>query len=211
MAHTANKATFRTFAESTAEDWRIIVDPASGLQPSFPDRVLAQLRQLAADTGGLPVTRLEHSLQTATRAHRAGRDEDYVICALLHDIGDLLCPSNHADMAAAMLRPYVSEENHWIVAHHTVFQGYYYFHHLGLDRDMREAYRGHPHFAAAEEFCRLFDQTSFDPDFDTMPLEAFEPMLRRVLDQPKRSLFMPETRQAPEARQRRFRAPWKRG
>ena len=103
-----------------------------------------------------------------------------MVCALLHDIGDTLGPYNHADIAAAIVQPFVSEENHWIVEHHAIFQGYYYFHFLGLDRDMREKFRGHPHFEKTEEFCRLFDQVAFDPNFRSMPLAAFEPMLRKL-------------------------------
>jgi predicted HD phosphohydrolase len=101
-----------------------------------------------------------------------------------------MCPSNHADMAAAMLKPYVSEANHWMVANHTIFQGYYYFHHLGLDRDTREQFRGHPHFEHTAQFCHLYDQNSFDTAYESMPLEAFEPMLRRVLEKPKRAVYM---------------------
>ena len=178
--------------ESTAEDWRRLTDPANGFPVAFPDRVLDHLQQLRGDTGGFAVDRLEHCLQTASRAHRDGRDEEYVVCALLHDIGDLMCPANHADMAAAMLRPYVSEQNHWMVAHHTIFQGYYYFHHLGMDRDLREHYRGHPHFEHTAAFCHRYDQNSFDPDYSSMPLEAFDPMLRRVLESPKRSFNPPQ-------------------
>jgi predicted HD phosphohydrolase len=168
------------------------VDPASGFPVPFPDRVLDHLRQLRGDTGGFPVDRLEHSLQTASRAHRAGYDEEYVVCALLHDIGDLMCPANHADMAAAMLRPYVCERNHWMIAHHTIFQGYYYFHHLGMDRDMREHYRGHPYFEYTAEFCQRCDQNSFDPNYRSMRLEEFDPMLRRVLAHPTQSFFPPQ-------------------
>ncbi len=185
------RATFRTMAESTAEDWRRALAGAERFRHAFVDRVLEQMRALGTDDGGFAVDRLEHCLQTATRAQRAGRDEEYVVCALLHDIGDLMCPSNHADMAAVMLKPYVSEANHWMVANHTIFQGYYYFHHLGLDRDLREQFRGHPHFEHTAQFCHLYDQNSFEPGFDTLPLEAFEPALRRVLDQPKRALLMP--------------------
>jgi predicted HD phosphohydrolase len=133
---------------------------------------------------------LEHCLQTATRAFQAGRDEEYVVCALLHDIGDTLGPHNHADVGAVIVRPFVSEENHWMVEHHGIFQGYYFFHFLGLDRDMREKFRGHPHFEKTEEFCRLFDQVAFDPNFKSMPLEAFEPMLRKVFCQPRRSIYV---------------------
>lgn len=178
------RATFHAMADSTVEDWSRIRAVLGEGRARFPDQVLAHLRLLGEDDGGFAVNRLEHCLQTATRAYRAGRDEEYVVCALVHDIGDLLAPTNHADIAAALVKPYVSEANHWMVANHTVFQGYYYFHHLGWDRDAREAFRGHPHFEHTAEFCHLYDQNSFDPAFDSMPLEAFEPMLRRVLAHP---------------------------
>ena len=117
------------------------------------DRVLTHLRLLDGDFGGFAVDRLEHSLQTATRAYRAGEDEEYVVCALLHDIGDTLGPYNHSDIAAAIVKPFVSEENHWMVDKHAVFQGYYFFHHLGLDRDVRDEFRDHPWFDRTATFC----------------------------------------------------------
>ena len=111
----------------------------------------------------------------------------------LHDIGDLLGPANHAEIGAVILKPYVSEQNHWMLDKHGIFQGYYFFHHLGLDRDMREQFRGHPDFEYTAQFCHLYDQNSFDPDYVSMPLSAFEPMLRRVLATPKRSIYRRET------------------
>jgi predicted HD phosphohydrolase len=117
-------------------------------------------------------------------------DEEYVVCALLHDIGDTLGVYNHPDIAAAILRPFVSEANHWMVANHGIFQGYYFFHHLGLDRNMRDQYRGHPHFEYCAQFCHLFDQPAFDGAYDTMPLDAFMPMMQRVLDKPKQSIYL---------------------
>ena len=109
--------------------------------------------------------------------------------ALLHDIGDTLGSYNHPDIAAAILKPFISEENHWIVAHHGIFQGYYFFHHIGADRDMREQFRDHPHFAACEEFCAKYDQAAFAADYDSEPLSFFEPMVRRVLAAPKASVY----------------------
>ena len=152
--------------------------------------MIAHLNLLKGDCGGYPVDRLEHSLQTATRAHQAGQDEEYVVCALLHDIGDTLGPANHADIAASIVKPYVSERNHWIVEKHAMFQGYYFFHHLGLDRNMRDQYRGHPHFEPTAQFCHLYDQNSFDPNFKSMPLQAFEPMVQRVFARPKNSMYL---------------------
>ena len=183
------RATFKSMTESTAEDWAAIVRASAPHRGKHVDRILAQMEMLRGDDGGFNVDRLEHSLQTATRAHRAGRDEEYVVCALLHDIGDLLLPANHAEMGATILKPYVSEANHWTLQHHGIFQGYYFFHHLGLDRDIREDYRGHPHFEYCAQFCHLYDQNSFEQGYDTMPLEAFEPMVRRVMETPKQSLY----------------------
>ena len=154
------------------------------------DRVLAHLRLLEGDTGGFAVDRLEHSLQTATRAYRGGEDDEYVVCALLHDIGDTLGPYNHADIAAAVLKPFVSEENHWMVDKHGVFQGYYFFHHLGLDRDARDQYLGHPWYDRTAAFCHEYDQPAFDPSYATLPLEHFEPAVREMLADPRRSIYM---------------------
>jgi predicted HD phosphohydrolase len=185
----APRAAFADMAASTTADWRIIMGHAVPFARALPGRVLDHLRLLAGDFGGFPVDRLTHCLQTATRAHRDGRDEEYVVCALLHDVGDTLGTYNHPDIAAAVLKPFVSEENHWMVQHHGVFQGYYFFHHIGLNRDMREAFRNHPLFAQTEEFCRLYDGPAFDATAETLPLEFFEPMLRRVFAQPKQSIY----------------------
>ncbi|WP_293881918.1 HD domain-containing protein [Sphingomonas sp.] len=177
-------AGFRNFEESTQEDWSLIGQHFRSFAGGLADRVLRHLMLLDGDYGGFPIDRLQHSLQTATRAHRDGRGESYVVMALLHDIGDTLGSYNHPDIGAAIVKPFVTEEEHWICAQHGVFQGYYYFHFLGGDRDAREAFRDHPHFAACELFCREYDQAAFDPDYDTEPLDFFEPMLRRVLARP---------------------------
>ncbi len=184
------RAKFHAMTEGTAEDWGVIARAAAEFQRGLPDRILQHLQLLRGDCGGFAVDRFEHCLQTATRAYRAGEDEEYVVCALVHDIGDTLGPANHADVAGVIMQPYVSEENHFMVARHAVFQGYYYFHHLGLDRDMREQFRGHPAFERTARFCHQYDQAAFDPGYDSMPLEAFEPMLRRVFAAPKRSMYL---------------------
>jgi predicted HD phosphohydrolase len=186
------QAKFNSFAESTQEDWQKIIAAAAVFNAGHVDRVLTHLRLLEGDCGGFPVSRLEHSLQTATLAHRAGKDEEYVVCALLHDIGDTLGPSNHPDIAAAILKPYVSEANHWMVEKHGIFQGYYFFHHIGLDRTMRDQFHGHPHFEYTAQFCHIYDQPAFRTDYDSMPLEAFEPMVRRVMAKPKQSIYKRE-------------------
>ena len=186
------RAKFHAMVDGTQEDWMAIGRASAEFRQGLPDRLIAHMNLLKGDCGGFSVDRLEHSLQTATRAHRDGRDEEYVVCALIHDIGDILGPSNHAEVGAVILKPYVSERNHWMLDHHGVFQGYYFFHYLGLDRDMREQFRGHPDFEYTAQFCHLYDQNAFDPNYDSMPLEAFEPMLRRVLAAPKRSIYMRE-------------------
>lgn len=176
-----NTVNFIRMADGTYEDYQLLDREFQGLVSQFPDEAMAMLKRLAGDKLGYKIDRYQHSLQSATRAFRDGADEETVVCALLHDVGDILAPHNHSDLAAAILQPYVSEKNHWIIRHHGVFQGYYYFHHTGGDRDERERYRGHPWFEACAAFCENWDQNSFDPAYDTMPLEAFEPMLRRIL------------------------------
>jgi predicted HD phosphohydrolase len=166
--------------DGTAEDYALVAELAKPFIAATADRVLAYLPQLRFSYEGDRVDRYEHSLQTATRAFRDGADEETVTAALLHDIGDMLAPENHSDFAAALLQPYVSRTTHWIVKHHGIFQGYYYFHHYGKDRNVREQFRGHPAFEKTIEFCSKWDQTAFDPSYDTMPLSAFEPIVRRV-------------------------------
>ncbi|MBA3289098.1 MAG: HD domain-containing protein [Acidimicrobiia bacterium] len=176
--------------ESTAEDWAIIAGHAMAHSAGLADRVLDHLRLLRDDFGGFAVDRLEHCVQTATRAHRAGEDEEYVVCALLHDIGDTLGSYNHADIAAAILKPFVSAENHWMVEQHAVFQGYYFFHHLGLDRDVRDQHLGHPAYDRTAAFCHEYDQPAFDPGYRSEPFEFFAPAVRQVLSRPKRSIYL---------------------
>jgi predicted HD phosphohydrolase len=180
--------------DGTVEDWAKIGMAAQGFNRNLPNRVLAHLKLLGGDYGGFAVDRLTHSLQSATLAHRDGMDEEYVVCALLHDIGDTLGSHNHSDIAAAILKPFVSDANHWMVEHHGIFQGYYFFHYAGLDRNMRERFRGHPAYEHTAMFCARHDQNAFDPAYDTMPLEAFEPMVQRVMARPVRSIYLRETR-----------------
>ncbi|MEJ0043536.1 MAG: HD domain-containing protein [Rhizomicrobium sp.] len=176
--------------DGTREDWMKIVAATADFNRGVADRVLAHLKTLAGDCGGFPVDRLEHSLQSASLAHRDGMDEEYVVCALIHDIGDILCSASHADLGATIMKPYVSEANYWMMAHHGIFQGYYFFHYLGLDRDMRDQFRGHPHFEHTARFCARHDQNAFDPAYEAMPLEAFEPMVRRVMARPKNTIYL---------------------
>ena len=185
------RAKFRAMTEGTQEDWMKIASHFGPFAARGGERILDHLRILDGDYGGFPVDRLEHSLQTATRAKRDGRDDEYVVCALLHDIGDTLGAFNHPDIAAAILKPFVSEKNHWMVANHGIFQGYYFFDFLGMDGNMREQFRDHPHFEYTAEFCEKYDQAAFDPDYESMPLEAFEPMVMKLFEMQKNSVYGP--------------------
>lgn len=183
------RAKFHAMTEGTKADWDIIAGHSIEFTVGLPDRILTHLRLLDGDSGGFAVDRLTHSLQTATRAERAGRDDEYVFCALIHDIGDTLGPTNHADIAAAIVKPWVSEQNHWMVEQHGMFQGYYFFHHLGLDRNLRDQYAGHPWFDYTAEFCAEYDQPAFEPAYPTNPLEHYEPLLRQQLATVKHSMY----------------------
>jgi predicted HD phosphohydrolase len=171
---------FTQMNDGTREDYELLEIHERAYLRALPDRILASLGELDSGLGGYRVTRLEHSLQTATRAKRDGADEEMIVAALIHDIGDDLAPYNHAEVAAGLLRPYVRPEVTWIVEQHGLFQSYYYAHHLGGNRDGREKFRGHPWYQACEDFCANWDQCSFDPAYAWEPLEAFEPVLRRI-------------------------------
>ena len=180
MADGHRTVAFTRMEEGTREDYELLDGLEAGFAEGTADRVLEQFRALSGSLSGYKVDRLEHSLQSATRAHRDGADEEMVVAALLHDIGDLLSPYNHSEMAAAVLRPFVSERTHWIVRHHGLFQGYYYAHHTGGNRNARDVYRDHPWYQDTVDFCHRWDQSSFDPEYESLPLEFFEPMVRRI-------------------------------
>ncbi len=183
------RATFTRMEDCTKADWDIIVPEARQFAQALPDRVLAHLKLLEGDYGGFPVDRYSHCLQTATFALRDGRDEEYVVCALLHDIGDTLGSYNHPEIAAAILKPFVSEANHWMVENHGIFQGYNFFHHIGMDRNMRDCFKGQPHYERTAEFIELYDNPAFDRARDILPISTFEPMLRRLMAAPRRSVY----------------------
>ena len=186
---TEQRAGFSAMKESTKADWEIISARHRTFAAALPDRVIGHLKLLGGDTGGFAVDRLQHSLLTATLAHKGGEDEEYVVCALLHDIGDTLGSWNHPDVSAAILQPFVCEANHWMVEKHGIFQGYYFFEHIGLDANMRDQFRGHAHFERTAKFCEIYDNPAFDPKMECAPLEFFEPMVRRVFAAPKNSIY----------------------
>ncbi|MEH1833434.1 MAG: HD domain-containing protein [Nostoc sp.] len=173
-------ATYTRMADGTKEDYLLLREHSKPLLNQVADHALTLLVGLQESYPGNLIDRYQHSLQTATRAFWDEAEEEVVVAALLHDIGDLLAPVNHAQLAAAILKPYVSPATHWIVEHHGIFQGYYFWHHTGGDRHAREKFRGHPYFDRTAEFCHKWDQESFDPNYDTLPLTFFEPMVHRI-------------------------------
>ncbi|MGR8921488.1 MAG: HD domain-containing protein [Gammaproteobacteria bacterium] len=180
---------FTSLSTSTAADWEHIVGEYKQYFAGLPDRILAHMRLLDSDYGGFPVDRLQHSLQTAELAAEDGRDDEYVVCALLHDIGDTLGTANHPEVAAAILKPFVSEANHWMIEHHGVFQGYNFFHHIGMDRNMRDRFRDSPYFDYTAEFIAKYDDPAFDASKPRLELTTFEPLVRRVFAEPKNSMY----------------------
>ena len=171
---------FTQMKDGTREDYLLLDQSERELATRLPERILGALRDLDHSVDGYPVTRLGHSLQTATRACRDGADDELVVGALIHDIGDLLAPYNHAQLAAAIIRPYVREQVTWIVEQHELFQTYYYLHHMGGNRYARERLREHRWYEDCVHFCERYDQSSFDPAYRTMPLAELEPLLRQV-------------------------------
>jgi len=175
---------FTEMKHGTREEYEFLRDQERTFNSMTADRILRELASQAEETiGGYKITRLEHGLQSATRAERDGADIDWIVAALLHDIGDGLAPQNHDKMAAEIIRPFVREEVSWVVEHHGVFQMVYYPHHYeGWNQYEREKYKDSPYYQACVDFCERWDQSSFDPDYDTKPLEYFEPMVREVFD-----------------------------
>lgn len=185
-------ATFTRMQDGTAQDYALIEQAEATYVAELPARVLGAVRALAVDgLDGYPVDRTHHSLQSASRAVRDGRDTDYVVAALVHDIGDPLAPFSHGSLSAAVLRPFVRPQLTWIIEHHPVFQMYYYAPHMGGTKDARERYRGHEWFDDTVEFCERYDENCFDPAYPVLPLEHFEPMVQEVFSRPP---AFPETR-----------------
>ncbi len=174
------KVSFTEMKHGTKEDYLFLEKHEKNYVNKTADRVLKYMSGLTKTLEGYPISRLEHSLQSATKALRAGEDEEMIVATLLHDIGDELAPMNHSEYAAAILKPYVSEKTHWIVERHGEFQAYYYAHHLGGDRNKREKYKDHKYYEATIDFCEKYDQGCFDPNYKSLPLEHFEPMVRKI-------------------------------
>ena len=182
--HAVETVSFKNMADGTKEEYEFLEELEKQYNRTLPQRLIASLQKLEDSLSGYRVTRLEHSLQSATRAYRNNEDTEMVVAALLHDIGDDLAPYSHSEMAAAVLRPFVSEKTYWIIKHHGIFQMYYYAHHLGGDRNARDKFKDHPYYQPSIDFCEQYDQNCFDPDYDSLPLSFFEPILVEFFSRP---------------------------
>lgn len=179
--------TWTAMEHGTRSDYQMLAPLADEhTRGALVDNLLGMLDRLKGPTLGYQINRYDHSLQSASRALRAGERVDLVVGALLHDIGDVFAPENHSAAAASLLAPYVDDETHWVVKHHGVFQGYYYSHHLGGDRNERERFAESPHYDACVAFCAEYDQNCFDPAYDNLPIEEFRPLLDEVFGRESR-------------------------
>ena len=175
--------------KGTKEEYLLLDEYEQNYINGTADRILQFMKGLTSTLEGYKITRLDHSLQTATRAFRDRADEEMVVAALLHDIGDEIAPLNHSELAAAVLKPFVSEKTRWIVEQHGLFQAYYYNHYYGKDRYLRDKFKGHEFYKDTIDFCEKWDQASFDPNYDTISLNDFIPMVQRIFNRdPYRNL-----------------------
>ena len=171
---------FTQMKHGSKEDYLLLEKHEKKYIEGTADRLIKFMSSLNSTLEGYQVSRLEHSLQTATRALNDKADDEMIVASLLHDIGDELAPLNHSEYAAAVLKPYVSEKTHWVIEKHGEFQMYYYAHHLGGNKNQREKYKGHKYYQATIDFCENWDQKSFDPNFKTLPLKSFEPLVKKI-------------------------------
>ena len=171
---------FTQMKHGSKEDYLLLEKHEKKYIEGTADRLIKFMSSLNSTLEGYQVSRLEHSLQTATRALNDKADDEMIVASLLHDIGDELAPLNHSEYAAAVLKPYVSEKTHWIVEKHGEFQMYYYAHHLGGNKNQREKYKGHKYYQDTVDFCENWDQKSFDPNYKSLPLKEFEPLVKKI-------------------------------
>ncbi len=175
-----SKVKFTAMKDGSKEDYLLLDKHEQVYIQGTADRIIKFMSGLNSTLEGYQVSRLEHSLQTATRALKDKADDEMVVAALLHDIGDELAPLNHSEYAAAVLKPYVSEKTHWIVEKHGEFQMYYYAHHLGGNKNQREKYKDHKYYQDTVDFCENWDQKSFDPNYKSLTLKEFEPLVKKI-------------------------------
>jgi len=180
-------AKFTRMKDGDREDYQFLRAHEIEFASKTADRLLLALQELDQSLSGYQISRLQHSLQAATRAFYDGADMDWMVSALLHDIGDIYAPYNHDEYAATIIRPFVREQCAWVVEVHADFQLFYYGHYIGANQHKREAHRGHAYFADCAEFCERWDQASFDPNYKTLPLDFFAPMLHQIFARPEYS------------------------
>ena len=183
------KVNFTEMKNGTKEEYLMLDKHEQDYINETADRILKFMCGLNSTLEGYKITRLEHSLQAATRAFKDGADEEMVVATLLHDMGDELAPLNHSEYGASILKPYVSEKTYWIIEKHGEFQMYYYAHHLGKNKNQRDKYKDHPYYKDAIDFCEKWDQASFDPDYKSMTLDEFAPMVRKIFSRKPYSLL----------------------
>jgi len=171
---------FTEMKNGTKDDYQLLEKYEKNFERQTADRILKYLSNQTSTLEGYKISRLEHALQAATRAYKNNESEEMVVATLLHDIGDDLAPMNHSQYAASILRPYVSEKTYWIILHHGLFQTYYSAHHLDRDRNARDKYKDHKYYKATIDFCENYDQSSFDPNFKSMSLKDFEPLVKKI-------------------------------
>ena len=166
--------------DGNKEDYQLLEKYEKNFERNTAKRILKYLAAQTSTLEGYKITRLEHSLQAATRAYKDDESEEMVVATLLHDIGDDLAPMNHSQYAASILRPYVSEKTYWIIKHHGLFQTYYSAHHLGGNRNARDKFKDHKYYKATVNFCEKYDQSSFDPNYKSMSLQDFSPIVEKI-------------------------------
>jgi predicted HD phosphohydrolase len=182
-------ANFHNLQDASPEDLGIIAEEQAKNAHHVTNHLLDHLMLLKGDFGGFPIDRYEHCLQTATRAYHDKRDAEYVVCALLHDIGDILAPYNHGEVIAEILRPYIKEENYWMLQHHGIFQGYYFWGKIGLDKNARDKYKSSPHYDHTVEFCEKYDTPSFDKTYASLDIDIFRPLIESVVKNIQNNIY----------------------
>ena len=183
------KVSFTEMKNGTKDDYLFLDKYEKDFANKTADRIIDFMSNLTETLKGYQISRLEHSLQSATRAFKNGESEEMVVATLLHDIGDELAPMNHSEYAASILKPYVSEKTHWIIEKHGEFQMYYYAHHLGRDRNKRNKYKDHKYYKDTLNFCEKYDQNSFDPNYKSHSLEFFKPLVKKIFSRKPYSLL----------------------
>jgi predicted HD phosphohydrolase len=175
-----NQVKFSQMKDGDKEDYELLIKFEDKFNEGTAERIIRVLKGLESSLGGYKVSRLEHSLQTASRAMRDNASEEMIVAALLHDIGDEIAPLNHSELAASVLKPFVSEKTRWIVEKHGLFQAYYYNHYYNKNRNLRDEYKGHKFYEDTINFCHKWDQASFDPNYNTIPLDDFIPLVGKI-------------------------------